>query len=291
MWTTDKVGVKTFKYDDWKLEQHFGSVHFTNCKKYCNCQTWHTYYSSDFAPTIVDASSSIISATTWFPSVTVPDQISESVCLAHSKFFSWRSLSTVKPFASRWLPNLPSSNKTTQFVAEFNNPALGTIECTTAKTICSQEKRIKAIFSKILNWIVYTFSNLVFPSGPPSTVSIIIFFSSCLQIMLNAWHFCAYVCSTWIGDCIIRLIFAFLQSSYHQWWRVSASVYEPQQNLDQATWRRSVVVITTAQLHSTKPELRFCAGSNSARCVSDICDDEDLWQWSRVEIRLTAVRW
>ena len=182
-------------------------------------------------------------------------------------------------------------NKTTQFVAEFNNPALGTIECTTAKTICSQEKRIKAIFSKILNWIVYTFSNLVFPSGPPSTVSIIIFFSSCLQIMLNAWHFCAYVCSTWIGDCIIRLIFAFLQSSYHQWWRVSASVYEPQQNLDQATWRRSVVVITTAQLHSTKPELRFCAGSNSARCVSDICDDEDLWQWSRVEIRLTAVRW
>ena len=108
MWTTDKVGVKTFKYDDWKLEQHFGSVHFTNCKKYCNCQTWHTYYSSDFAPTIVDASSSIISATTWFPSITVPDQISESVCLAHSKFFSWRPLSTVKTFPSRCLPNLPS---------------------------------------------------------------------------------------------------------------------------------------------------------------------------------------
>ena len=30
-------------------------------------------------------------------------------------------------------------------------------------------------------------------------------------------------------------------------------------------WRRGVVVITTAQLHSTKPELRFCAGSNPAR--------------------------
>ena len=37
-----------------------------------------------------------------------------------------------------------------------------------------------------------------------------------------------------------------------------------------------VVVITTAQLHSTKPELRFCRGSNSARGVSEICNGEDL---------------
>ena len=37
-----------------------------------------------------------------------------------------------------------------------------------------------------------------------------------------------------------------------------------------------VVVITTAQLHSTKPELRFCAGSNPARGVSEIRDGEDL---------------
>ena len=51
-----------------------------------------------------------------------------------------------------------------------------------------------------------------------------------------------------------------------------------------------VVVITTAQLHSSKPELRFCAGSNPARGVSDICDGEDLWQWSRIEIRLNAFR-
>ena len=35
------------------------------------------------------------------------------------------------------------------------------------------------------------------------------------------------------------------------------------------------VVIITAQLHSTKPELRFCAGSNSARGVSKIRDGED----------------
>ena len=34
--------------------------------------------------------------------------------------------------------------------------------------------------------------------------------------------------------------------------------------------------ITTAQFHSTRPELRFGAGSNSARVVSEICDGEDL---------------
>ena len=37
-----------------------------------------------------------------------------------------------------------------------------------------------------------------------------------------------------------------------------------------------VVVITTAQLHSIKPELRFCANSNPARIVSEIRDGEDL---------------
>ena len=37
-----------------------------------------------------------------------------------------------------------------------------------------------------------------------------------------------------------------------------------------------VVVITTAQLPSTKPKIRFCTGSNPARCVSEIRDREDL---------------
>ena len=46
-------------------------------------------------------------------------------------------------------------------------------------------------------------------------------------------------------------------------------------------WRRGVVVITTAQLHSTKPELRFCAGSNPARGVTEI----------RLEIMLNTFRW
>ena len=42
-------------------------------------------------------------------------------------------------------------------------------------------------------------------------------------------------------------------------------------------WYCGAVVITTAQLHSTKPELKFCAGSNPACRVSDINNGEDLW--------------
>ena len=41
-------------------------------------------------------------------------------------------------------------------------------------------------------------------------------------------------------------------------------------------WCCSVVVITTAQLHSTKLELKFCASSNPARGVGEIRDAEDL---------------
>ena len=52
----------------------------------------------------------------------------------------------------------------------------------------------------------------------------------------------------------------------------------------------SVVAITTVQLHSTKPELRFCASSNPARSVSEIRNGENLWQWSRLEIRLNLFR-
>ena len=40
-------------------------------------------------------------------------------------------------------------------------------------------------------------------------------------------------------------------------------------------WPRGVVVITTAQFHSAKPELRFCAGSNPSRGVSEFRDGED----------------
>ena len=55
-------------------------------------------------------------------------------------------------------------------------------------------------------------------------------------------------------------------------------------------YKDGVVVITNAQLHSTKPELRFCANSNPARGVSEIRDGEDLWEWSRLEIKLNIFR-
>ena len=41
-------------------------------------------------------------------------------------------------------------------------------------------------------------------------------------------------------------------------------------------WCRGAVVITTAQVHLTKPQLRFYVGSNPARSVSDGQDGEDL---------------
>ena len=55
-------------------------------------------------------------------------------------------------------------------------------------------------------------------------------------------------------------------------------------------WRRGVVVITTEQLYSTKSELRLCAGSNSAREVSEIHGGEDLWQWPRLEVKWNTFR-
>ena len=53
-------------------------------------------------------------------------------------------------------------------------------------------------------------------------------------------------------------------------------------------WHCGVVDIATAQFHSTKPELRFCVGCNPACSISEIRDCQDLWQWSRLEIRLNA---
>ena len=38
----------------------------------------------------------------------------------------------------------------------------------------------------------------------------------------------------------------------------------------------TLVIITTAQLHLTKPELRFCEGSNPVCGMSDIHNGEDL---------------
>ena len=43
-------------------------------------------------------------------------------------------------------------------------------------------------------------------------------------------------------------------------------------NICQYQRRRGVVVMTTAQLHSAKPELRFCAGSIPVSGMSEIRD-------------------
>ena len=64
-----------------------------------------------------------------------------------------------------------------------------------------------------------------------------------------------------------------------------ATYHAPNFRDRRSLWRGGVVVITAAQLHSTKSELRFCAGSNPACGVSEICDGENFWQWSRLEIR------
>ena len=50
----------------------------------------------------------------------------------------------------------------------------------------------------------------------------------------------------------------------------------PSNLLSQVMWGRGVVVITTTQLRSTNPELRFCTGSNSTCGESEIHNDEDL---------------
>ena len=48
------------------------------------------------------------------------------------------------------------------------------------------------------------------------------------------------------------------------------------------------MVITTTKLHSTKSELRLCAGSNPARGVSEIRDRESV---TMVQMRLNTFRW
>ena len=50
------------------------------------------------------------------------------------------------------------------------------------------------------------------------------------------------------------------------------------------------MVVITAELHSTKPELRFFVGSNPACGVSEIRNSLDLWQRSRLEIKLNTFR-
>ena len=70
---------------------------------------------------------------------------------------------------------------------------------------------------------------------------------------------------------------SFLLFSAQEKYFKSVSKVPPKQIIDEVLlWCHGVMVINTAQLHSIKPELRFCAGSNSALGVSEIRDGEDL---------------
>ena len=40
----------------------------------------------------------------------------------------------------------------------------------------------------------------------------------------------------------------------------------------------AIKIVSTAQLYSTKPKLRFCAGSNPVNGVLEIRNGVDLWQ-------------
>ena len=53
------------------------------------------------------------------------------------------------------------------------------------------------------------------------------------------------------------------------------------------------MVITTAQVHSTKPQLKslHADGVNPVHGVLDVCDDENLWQCSLLKIRHHVLRW
>ena len=77
------------------------------------------------------------------------------------------------------------------------------------------------------------------------------------------------------------LLLYFTHFTYHLSLHIHPLI-DPQKQLLGNLLRRSsptrsgVVVITTAQLHLTKPEFRFCASLNPARGVSEIRNGEDL---------------
>ena len=45
-----------------------------------------------------------------------------------------------------------------------------------------------------------------------------------------------------------------------------------------------VVIIITAKFHSIKPELKFSTNSNPGCRVSEVCDVENLWQCSWIDV-------
>ena len=64
----------------------------------------------------------------------------------------------------------------------------------------------------------------------------------------------------------------------------------PKSQLKVAPWHRGVVVITTAKLHSTKSELRFCSDWNPAGGVLEICDSDNVCNGSGWKYGVNAFR-
>ena len=54
-------------------------------------------------------------------------------------------------------------------------------------------------------------------------------------------------------------------------------------------WCCGVEIIANLQLHSKKFVIRFCADSNLAFGLSKVCDDENIQQGSRLEIKFNAL--
>ena len=95
-------------------------------------------------------------------------------------------------------------------------------------------------------------------------------------------------------DCLLLLSILLSLENQYMNHHVQNLLYEPPHLkftfLKYTLWRRGVVAVTTAQLHSTNPEFRFCTGSNiCSRCVED-----SRWWGSLImtwlEIRLNAFR-
>ena len=78
--------------------------------------------------------------------------------------------------------------------------------------------------------------------------------------------------------CKVLTNFCFYNQKHHFKFSVCDSKIQLVINYDK-DWRCGVVVITTAQLHSPKPELRFWTGLYTARGVLEIRDGEDEWSW------------
>ena len=125
-----------------------------------------------------------------------------------------------------------------------------------------------------LGYQIYNIKTIIITISKPflsSYNNIVLIFSLIRAAFLSKYNHIILILS------LLRTFFFVFYSFYFSTYKIVDSEY-------------STVVFITAQVHSTKPELRSCAGSNPTHEVSEICDDENFWQWSRPKIRLNAIR-